>query len=173
MKTKTTCYNYFLQGGIKRFQGQVVIKTVLGSFSPLKTHRKTSDHVIWSYCNNNRLHTEIWHQGRNEGPSTSCVGKRQFKNNCGGWRVADEVLSLTAFNDFGNCYQKYDREEIEGKWRHSCTHRRHSDPIPPLSLPLEAENWQSHSDPPCRVCALHTTAKQNESATKPTSTGSM
>lgn len=36
------------------------------------------------------------------------------------------------------------------------THRRRSDPILPLSLPLKAENWRSHSEPPCRVCASHT-----------------
>lgn len=129
-------------------------------------HRKTSDHVIWSYCNNNRLHTEIWHQGRNEGPSVSClclgfyfthrtsragifpglyvithnepifrcvmtaasasvwqrVGKWQFKNNYGRWLKWDEVLSLTAFNDFGDCYQKYDRGEIEGTSSQCHTH---------------------------------------------------
>lgn len=191
------------------------------------THRKTSDHVIWSYYNNNCLHTEIWHQGRNEGPSMSCLCPcfyftnwtsragifpglyvithneparriqssdawwRQHQHLCdsvlgsdslkttmaGDWSVADEVPSLRAFNDSGNCYQKYDGGEIEGTSSQchtpttaaflSFTHRHHSDPIPPLSLPLKAENRQSHLDPPWRVCALHTTVKQNESATKP------
>lgn len=54
--------------------------------------------------------------------------------------------------------------------QHSLTHRYHSDPVPALSLPLRAEYWQSHSEPPCPVCAVY---KEQQGGIKPPATGSV
>lgn len=49
----------------------------------------------------------------------------------------------------------------------------HTDPIPPLSLPANAENWGNHSDlHAVRVPNIqYRTARENKGATKPSSTG--
>lgn len=39
---------------------------------------------------------------------------------------------------------------------HTGTDTPYPYPIPPLSQALEMENWGSHLEPPCRVCALQT-----------------
>lgn len=222
VKTKTTCHNYFLQGGIKRFQGQAVIKAILGA--RIERHLTTSSEVIvtitaYTQRSGIRAVTKVPQQAvsafafkrrtsragifpglyvitHNEPArriQSSDAWWRQHQHLCdsvlgsdslktttaGDWRVTDEVLSLTAFNDFGNCHQKYDRGETEG-----MSHPHHGG-IPLYTdatlilfhlyryLWRQKTEQQSHLDPLCRVCAFHTTAKQNESATKPTSTGSV
>lgn len=67
------------------------------------------------------------------------------------------------------CYQKYIGGEIEAikTCRHFLTQRHLSDPVLPLSLPLKAETWGSHSDPPAPMPCL------SLAAAKPPEAGSV